>query len=285
MPTRTVSALEEYDMPDLLSSELPTTTRPKSTASSSTTSLSSLSLTPSSSATMGYSPHAMANAHLDGYEWEDPGAINEAFPSAYAAVSAAGRRQTYPNPATPSFSFSFSYHPPHPHANSPSPVASLNPALIHSPFYVNGQPDASPHPPPRFLNPATLFAPHTTTTLGRHSRDYHQRKKSTHGLPAYGANMNDSLNSPLHSKSSFKCCNNCGATSTPSWRRCPEGKQLLCNACGLYQKLHRKPRPVTVDALGNVKVARVSSPGMLFAEDADMDTASSVMTPSSEATD
>ncbi|KAG2218000.1 hypothetical protein INT45_001543 [Circinella minor] len=37
-------------------------------------------------------------------------------------------------------------------------------------------------------------------------------------------------------------CTNCGATSTPLWRRSPDD-ELLCNACGLYQKLHNAPRP------------------------------------------
>ncbi|KAI9490518.1 GATA-4 zinc-finger transcription factor, partial [Zychaea mexicana] len=40
-------------------------------------------------------------------------------------------------------------------------------------------------------------------------------------------------------------CTNCGATSTPLWRRSPED-ELLCNACGLYQKLHNAPRPKTL---------------------------------------
>ncbi len=37
-------------------------------------------------------------------------------------------------------------------------------------------------------------------------------------------------------------CTNCESTRTPLWRRDPENK-LLCNACGLYLKLHKKPRP------------------------------------------
>ncbi|PWN49163.1 hypothetical protein IE53DRAFT_369998 [Violaceomyces palustris] len=37
-------------------------------------------------------------------------------------------------------------------------------------------------------------------------------------------------------------CTNCGATSTPLWRRDPND-MLLCNACGLYLKLHKTPRP------------------------------------------
>ncbi|KAI8576760.1 hypothetical protein K450DRAFT_255460 [Umbelopsis ramanniana AG] len=37
-------------------------------------------------------------------------------------------------------------------------------------------------------------------------------------------------------------CSNCGATSTPLWRR-SANDELLCNACGLYLKLHNAPRP------------------------------------------
>lgn len=33
--------------------------------------------------------------------------------------------------------------------------------------------------------------------------------------------------------SPIKFCSNCFTTETPSWRRCTEGKNLLCNACGL----------------------------------------------------
>jgi hypothetical protein len=33
--------------------------------------------------------------------------------------------------------------------------------------------------------------------------------------------------------SPIKFCSNCFTTETPSWRRCSEGKMLLCNACGL----------------------------------------------------
>ncbi|KAI9483151.1 MAG: hypothetical protein EXX96DRAFT_594051 [Benjaminiella poitrasii] len=37
-------------------------------------------------------------------------------------------------------------------------------------------------------------------------------------------------------------CSNCQTTSTPLWRRSAKD-ELLCNACGLYLKLHNTPRP------------------------------------------
>ncbi|KAK4521159.1 Lon protease-like protein [Mucor velutinosus] len=50
-------------------------------------------------------------------------------------------------------------------------------------------------------------------------------------------------------------CTNCGATSTPLWRRSAED-ELLCNACGLYQKLHNAPRPKTLKPHNARKEAR-----------------------------
>jgi len=40
-------------------------------------------------------------------------------------------------------------------------------------------------------------------------------------------------------------CTNCQTTNTPLWRRDPEG-QPLCNACGLFYKLHGVVRPLSL---------------------------------------
>ncbi|KAJ2615594.1 hypothetical protein H4S08_001163 [Coemansia sp. RSA 1365] len=42
-------------------------------------------------------------------------------------------------------------------------------------------------------------------------------------------------------------CDNCGVTSTPLWRRSVDDT-LLCNACGLYYKLHHTHRPKSLRA-------------------------------------
>ncbi|KAG0240554.1 hypothetical protein BGW41_006815 [Actinomortierella wolfii] len=57
-----------------------------------------------------------------------------------------------------------------------------------------------------------------------------------------------------------KHCTNCRTMSTPSWRRCPEGRRLLCNACGLFEKLHGRPRPTYLAKDGSIKIQRTVLP-------------------------
>ncbi|OZC09875.1 GATA zinc finger [Onchocerca flexuosa] len=53
----------------------------------------------------------------------------------------------------------------------------------------------------------------------------------------------DTSNNSNNNSPSMSRCSNCLTTKTTAWRRDQTGK-LVCNACGLYYRLHRTNRPV-----------------------------------------
>ncbi|KAG0051188.1 Trans-acting T-cell-specific transcription factor GATA-3 [Gryganskiella cystojenkinii] len=89
---------------------------------------------------------------------------------------------------------------------------------------------------------ASVSAPVPVSTLPTKKGTYPRRSLSKQQLQALDPDP--------------KYCDNCHTRSTPSWRRCPDGRILLCNACGLYQKLHRKPRPFFKARDGTIKIHR-----------------------------
>ncbi|KAK2463292.1 hypothetical protein APHAL10511_004947 [Amanita phalloides] len=62
-------------------------------------------------------------------------------------------------------------------------------------------------------------------------------KDGTQGISSKGS-VEDGEQTPT-------LCTNCQTTNTPLWRRNPEG-QPLCNACGLFYKLHGVVRPLSL---------------------------------------
>lgn len=59
---------------------------------------------------------------------------------------------------------------------------------------------------------------------------------------SFASTQMDLLDSTPNSKTIS--CSNCSTTSTPLWRRSSNG-DILCNACGLFYKLHGVIRPIT----------------------------------------
>ncbi|KAI9144363.1 hypothetical protein BKA69DRAFT_1122585 [Paraphysoderma sedebokerense] len=56
-------------------------------------------------------------------------------------------------------------------------------------------------------------------------------------------------------------CHICGATETPEWRRGPDGKGTLCNACGLqYAKMQKRKKAARNSGVGEVVESAESRP-------------------------
>ncbi|CAG8441918.1 6490_t:CDS:2 [Ambispora leptoticha] len=67
---------------------------------------------------------------------------------------------------------------------------------------------------------------------------------STSSSTTSSATTSENRPKKTHSSGDQQCFN-CGVTSTPLWRR-SANDELLCNACGLYLKLHKMARPKTM---------------------------------------
>jgi GATA-binding protein 1 len=78
----------------------------------------------------------------------------------------------------------------------------------------------------------------------------------TNSVLNYGIMGMPKMARELKRKAKQRICSNCSTTSTPSWRRGDHGKSLLCNACGLYQKLHGRSRPYTITPGGKTKALK-----------------------------
>ena len=98
---------------------------------------------------------------------------------------------------------------------------------------------------------ALPLSSHTTTNIVKKSSIV--KNISTTSLPQYrrGSSTNlqnlngTSISNSLKSSKPQVQCFNCKTLKTPLWRRDPDGN-TLCNACGLFQKLHGTMRPLSL---------------------------------------
>ncbi|KAF7974624.1 hypothetical protein HWV62_11604 [Athelia sp. TMB] len=111
---------------------------------------------------------------------------------------------------------------------------------------------------PQTISPAIIAPPtpraRTKTPMGRPTLTVKtDAKRGSSALGATATSVNPALlrqggttNNPPPTGGKAEC-SNCGATHTPLWRR-GLNDELNCNACGLYCKLHKRPRPKSMRA-------------------------------------
>ncbi|RPD63428.1 hypothetical protein L227DRAFT_584549 [Lentinus tigrinus ALCF2SS1-6] len=139
-----------------------------------------------------------------------------------------------------------------PHAARAEPVAEdesmLKSAALRSVSALSGVEDVVPRTiTPSRIGPNSGPGANTTTSttskrpsLSVRTQSVSTRSTGPSATPVNSSQQNSTSNSaPGGVKAE---CSNCGATHTPLWRR-GLNDELNCNACGLYCKLHKRPRP------------------------------------------
>ncbi|KAI9304892.1 hypothetical protein BJ944DRAFT_162747, partial [Cunninghamella echinulata] len=72
----------------------------------------------------------------------------------------------------------------------------------------------------------------------------HNTSRPSHLIPSLMKTQ--PADNDLNQSPSLPFCTNCGTTTTPLWRRDKFNGLPLCNACGLYAKLHQGTRPISM---------------------------------------
>ncbi|WVR07144.1 hypothetical protein IAU60_004185 [Kwoniella sp. DSM 27419] len=168
-------------------------------------------------------------------------------------VLGAGGQATGPGATT-----EFSPNAASPASGAPTPAAAVRPL----PKAVGGKPvDRKSMPPPARSNSSPnlqgLKALTQSTKPSGHARTSSNSTAANSTAKGSKAASNQSRaessddeddtgpGSIMPSGENPTMCTNCQTTNTPLWRRDPEG-QPLCNACGLFYKLHGVVRPLSL---------------------------------------
>ncbi|KAJ2655574.1 Transcription factor GATA-4 [Coemansia sp. RSA 1200] len=92
-----------------------------------------------------------------------------------------------------------------------------------------------------------------------------QQQQQLHGPTALAEGNNEAFQLDALASSGFrghlgplglKVCSVCKTSETPTWRRHPRTGSCVCNACGLYYKLHKRDREWIVNTRGQRVVKR-----------------------------
>lgn len=105
-----------------------------------------------------------------------------------------------------------------------------------------------------YTNQPPIFTPEGTSSLGKNSSLATSATSEENFLSSYISSLESTLKPPekiipVQPKTNLTAkkvlqCTNCQTKTTPLWRK-SNGGDLLCNACGLFYKLHGVLRPLT----------------------------------------
>lgn len=133
---------------------------------------------------------------------------------------------------------------------APLPLINTPPSNLPPECLVQKTP-VDDHPEEHICSPSTLIKnnDHTLlqcTSYGESDEEYGTKRKTRSTQKTIKRKRrNSSL--PTLSKHQINStrCSNCNTGNTPLWRRNPQGLPL-CNACGLFYKLHGTVRPLSL---------------------------------------
>ncbi|KAI5724134.1 hypothetical protein M8J76_015948 [Diaphorina citri] len=125
--------------------------------------------------------------------------------------------------------------------SAPAPPTILKKARGRSTVLSNGsrespRPSPSPSPSPVCMSPT----PPSLVPIS-----YNGVEESARASPKFRINSTVLPVGQIIPKRADLTCTNCNTKVTTIWRRYPSG-EMVCNACGLYYRLHCRPRPVSM---------------------------------------
>ncbi|KAG2198641.1 hypothetical protein INT47_001780 [Mucor saturninus] len=133
-----------------------------------------------------------------------------------------------------------------PKSNMINPIA-LAPRISPTPLLAPAPPILSMHQSSSSLTPLQQHQIHQNQQQPQKQQETHQQQQHHHQQQQQHQSKQTKPPVSVGKEIAPDCliCANCQTTTTPLWRR-DESGQPICNACGLYFKLHSVHRPITM---------------------------------------
>ncbi|TVY84214.1 Transcription factor atf1 [Lachnellula suecica] len=92
-------------------------------------------------------------------------------------------------------------------------------------------------------------------------QDIKRERQSFFSAESLRKGAEEAARGAMDQESSQPICQNCSTSPTPIWRR-DESGSVICNACGLFSKLHGRPRPISLKADASEGRGHVKTSGL-----------------------